>query len=159
VLSGETTNTNFIVFGLIRSGLEPTIYCTRGELSNYYTTDAVLIRRWRKLFSSLSPHKKYIANWRSDKQEILHRQYGHIIEKIGEVTKGQSEAVNRRRTDNTMTKGKGTKRQHITKKYKDRANTNTTNRLSLFKKAKQCHTLIFSTHWSKIWYVHMDTLR
>jgi hypothetical protein len=25
-LSGETTNTNFIVFGLPRSGLEPTIY-------------------------------------------------------------------------------------------------------------------------------------
>jgi hypothetical protein len=38
--TGETTNTNFIVFGLTRSGLEPTIYHTRGELDNHYTTDA-----------------------------------------------------------------------------------------------------------------------
>jgi hypothetical protein len=29
VLSGEATNTNFIVLGLTRSGLEPTIYHTR----------------------------------------------------------------------------------------------------------------------------------
>ena len=41
VLSGEATNTNFIVFGLTRSGLEPTIYRTRGEHTNHYTTDAV----------------------------------------------------------------------------------------------------------------------
>ena len=31
VLSGEATNTNFMVFGLTRSGLEPTIYHTRDE--------------------------------------------------------------------------------------------------------------------------------
>ena len=31
----------FIVFGLIRSGLEPMIYRTRGEHANHYTTDAV----------------------------------------------------------------------------------------------------------------------
>jgi hypothetical protein len=36
----EKTNTNFIVFGLTRSGLEPTIYRTRGEHANHYTTDA-----------------------------------------------------------------------------------------------------------------------
>jgi hypothetical protein len=30
VLSGETTNTNLIVFGLIRLELEPMIYCTQG---------------------------------------------------------------------------------------------------------------------------------
>ena len=41
VLSGEATNTNFIVFGLTRPGLEPTIYRTRGEHDNYYATDAV----------------------------------------------------------------------------------------------------------------------
>jgi hypothetical protein len=34
-------NTNFIVFGLTQSGLEPTIYRTRGERANHYTTDAV----------------------------------------------------------------------------------------------------------------------
>jgi hypothetical protein len=41
VLSGEATNTNFLVFGLTRSGLKLTIYCTRGEHANHYVTDAV----------------------------------------------------------------------------------------------------------------------
>ena len=44
VLSREATNTNFIVFGLTRSGLEPTIYRTRGEHTNHYTTDAVSLK-------------------------------------------------------------------------------------------------------------------
>ena len=39
MLSGETTNTNFIVFGLTRLGLEPTIYRTLGEHANNCTTD------------------------------------------------------------------------------------------------------------------------
>ena len=43
VLSGEATNTNFIVFGLIRPEFEPPIYRTRGEHANHYTTDAVTI--------------------------------------------------------------------------------------------------------------------
>jgi hypothetical protein len=43
VLSGEATNTNFIVLGLTRPGFEPTIYRTRGEHANHYTTDAVLL--------------------------------------------------------------------------------------------------------------------
>jgi hypothetical protein len=42
MLSGETANTNFIVFNLIWPGLEPTIYCTEGEYANNYTTDAVV---------------------------------------------------------------------------------------------------------------------
>jgi hypothetical protein len=37
------TNTNLIVFDLIRSGIEPTIYRIRGEHANHYTTDAVQI--------------------------------------------------------------------------------------------------------------------
>ena len=41
MLSGEATNTKFIVFSLTRPGLEPTIYRTRGEHANYYATDAV----------------------------------------------------------------------------------------------------------------------
>jgi hypothetical protein len=41
MLSGETTNTNFIVFGLTQPGLEPTIYCTRGEHANQYATNAI----------------------------------------------------------------------------------------------------------------------
>ena len=40
MLSREATNTNFIVFGLTRSGLKPTIYRTREEHANYYSTSA-----------------------------------------------------------------------------------------------------------------------
>ena len=45
VLSGEATNTNFIVFGLSRSGLEPTIYRTRREHANHYTIYVVEIMK------------------------------------------------------------------------------------------------------------------
>ena len=41
MLSGEATNTNFIVFGLTRPGLKLTIYRTRDEHVNYYATDVV----------------------------------------------------------------------------------------------------------------------
>jgi hypothetical protein len=41
MFSGEVTNNNFIVFGLTRSGLKPTIYHTWGEHANHYTTDTV----------------------------------------------------------------------------------------------------------------------
>ena len=40
-VSREATHTNFIVFGLTRSGFEPTIYRTRGEHANHYTIDMV----------------------------------------------------------------------------------------------------------------------
>ena len=41
MLNGEATNTDFLVFGLIRLGFEPTIYRTCGEHANHYATDAV----------------------------------------------------------------------------------------------------------------------
>ena len=41
VLSGEATNTNFLVFGLTRPGREPTIYRTGSEHANHYTIDVV----------------------------------------------------------------------------------------------------------------------
>ena len=41
MLSEEATNTNFIDFGFTPSGLKPTIYRTRGEHGNHYTTDVV----------------------------------------------------------------------------------------------------------------------
>jgi len=44
MLSGEATNTNFVVCGLTRSGLEPTIYRTRSEQANCYTTDVYNIK-------------------------------------------------------------------------------------------------------------------
>ena len=37
--SAWLANTNFIVFGLTRSGLELTIYRTRGEHANHCTTE------------------------------------------------------------------------------------------------------------------------
>ena len=48
MLSGESVYTNFIVFGLIRSGFEPTISHTRGEYANHYTTDAVYTFGFKK---------------------------------------------------------------------------------------------------------------
>ena len=39
MLSGETTNSNFIVSGL--GSKKSTIYHTRGEHANHYTSDAV----------------------------------------------------------------------------------------------------------------------
>ena len=41
VLSGEATNTNFMIFGLTRPGIEPTIYHIRDEHANHYTTNAI----------------------------------------------------------------------------------------------------------------------
>jgi hypothetical protein len=41
MLSREATNTNFIIFGLTRPGLEPTIYHNPGEHANHYNTDVV----------------------------------------------------------------------------------------------------------------------
>ena len=41
ILSGETTNTNFIVFGLTWYGVEPTIYRTRGEQANNYKKTSI----------------------------------------------------------------------------------------------------------------------
>jgi hypothetical protein len=37
----EKQNTNFIVIGLTRPGLEPMIYCTQVKHAIHYTTDAV----------------------------------------------------------------------------------------------------------------------
>jgi hypothetical protein len=49
---------NFIVFGLTRSGFEPTIYCSRGEHANHYNTDAVKT----KLISKVSLNRVYVPN-------------------------------------------------------------------------------------------------
>ena len=51
MLSGEATNTNFMVFGLTRLGLGPTIYRTRDEHANHYATDA------------LNDHEVYICSY------------------------------------------------------------------------------------------------
>ena len=41
MLSGNAANTDFIVFGLIRPGLEPMIYHAQGEHGDHYAKDAV----------------------------------------------------------------------------------------------------------------------
>jgi hypothetical protein len=41
MLSGEATNSNFSLWFDLTGGLEPTIYRTRSEHANHYTTDAV----------------------------------------------------------------------------------------------------------------------
>ena len=48
MLSGEATHTNFIVFGLTRSGLEPTIYRTGDEYANQYTMMQLTVYRRKK---------------------------------------------------------------------------------------------------------------
>jgi hypothetical protein len=68
VFRGEATNTNFIVFGLIRLGLEPTIYHTRGEHASHYNTDAVVIY-WREHSTSLQ------AKYHGDKKKWHWRLY------------------------------------------------------------------------------------
>ena len=45
MLSGEATNTNFIVVGVTRPGLEPAISRTREEHVNHYATDVVVLSR------------------------------------------------------------------------------------------------------------------
>jgi hypothetical protein len=42
MLSGESANTNFIVFGLTQPELKLTIYCILGEHVNHYTTEVAL---------------------------------------------------------------------------------------------------------------------
>jgi hypothetical protein len=58
-MSGEATNTNFIVFGLTWPGLEPTICHTRGEHANHYTTDAVIGLYNANVFPSTSDIKPF----------------------------------------------------------------------------------------------------
>jgi hypothetical protein len=60
LLSREATNTNFIVFSLIQSGFQPTIYGTRGEYANYYTS-------WWLGF----PNKTYLHNLKHLKWHIV----------------------------------------------------------------------------------------
>jgi hypothetical protein len=70
VLSGEAINTNFIVLGLTRPGLEPTIYRTEGERTNHYATDAVMYR-------IRADHNKALA--RKKTKKIMSREHIHFV--------------------------------------------------------------------------------
>ena len=63
VRSGETTNINFIVFGLTRSWLEPTIYRTRSEHANYYAADVVCFLTFPKLHTYGSIENTGTFSW------------------------------------------------------------------------------------------------
>jgi hypothetical protein len=45
MLSGEATNTNFIVLGLTRHGLKATIYRIQGEHANHHATDELSLHK------------------------------------------------------------------------------------------------------------------
>jgi hypothetical protein len=61
-VSGEATDTNVTVFGFTRSGLEPTIYRTRGEHANQYTTDTVLNKETKDRTTNSSTTKQLFLN-------------------------------------------------------------------------------------------------
>ena len=69
VLSGKATNTNFIVFGLTRSGIEPMISRTRSDNANHYTSDAV----WNLPQPSTGTLKKVYCNHNVN-TEVLYRK-------------------------------------------------------------------------------------
>jgi hypothetical protein len=50
MLNGEATNTNLIVFGLTRPGLEPMIYHTRGKHAKRYNTNALVIKTFINIY-------------------------------------------------------------------------------------------------------------
>jgi hypothetical protein len=60
VLSGEAANTNRLVFGFTRSGLEPIIYRTRGEHANHYITFAVEIDMGIEIKNNICNKRKTI---------------------------------------------------------------------------------------------------
>ena len=57
--SGDATNTNFIVFGLTRSGIEPTIYRSRGEHANSYTQFYFSLPMLSTLFQCQSKQREH----------------------------------------------------------------------------------------------------
>jgi hypothetical protein len=75
-LSGEATNTNCIVFGLTRPGVEPTIYHTRSEHANHYTIDAVTIYDINPvtILLNLKSGKIPIIN-----EQIIPHEYGSVV--------------------------------------------------------------------------------
>jgi hypothetical protein len=80
MLSGEATNTNFIVFGLTRSGLKPTSYHTWVEHVNHYATDAVT-HLWSRgfwavtniIFLMFITRLFWLNNFHKYKSLVLHR--------------------------------------------------------------------------------------
>jgi hypothetical protein len=68
MLSGEATNTNSIVDGLTKTGLEPTIYSTWGKQANHYTTVTfiILYKKQSNLWSSVNIDIIYLFHYQSE---------------------------------------------------------------------------------------------
>jgi hypothetical protein len=90
MFSGETTNTNFIIFGLTRLGLEPTIYRTLGEHANHYATDVVTHSVLKFENKSIStPHKICVVlNSHKHKQTIAVKNIEVKVMKQGKQLRG-----------------------------------------------------------------------
>jgi hypothetical protein len=74
VPNAEATNTNFIVLGLIRLGLEPTIYRTRDEHANHYATDAVHTTIAQGFTQNVSRYQRGIIRRRTSKKAKIKRK-------------------------------------------------------------------------------------
>ena len=70
MLIGEEVNTKCIVFGLTRRVLEPTIYSTRGEHGNHYTTDAALHHRCRHKCERIVQYIRTMMHWPTQNQWV-----------------------------------------------------------------------------------------
>jgi len=105
VLSGEETNTNCIVFGLNRSGLESTIYPTLGEHANNETTDTVLRGNSTELYDKciLIKCSRYICtiirdkgryNWNTVEKGVEHHNPNPIPVQMWRIVSAVEQAQN-----------------------------------------------------------------
>jgi len=80
MLSGEAANTNFIIFGLTHSGLESTIYRTRGEHANHYITNAVIFSSTKAAMNIIN-FKNQCFLFYLNIQNIHIKQYKKLIDR------------------------------------------------------------------------------
>ena len=85
MLSGEATNTNFIVFGSTRSWLEPTIYHTRDEHANPHKLNICITSKAESLTSQtlneqIFPHKVETLHYGSRLQYPQKHKRSKILE-------------------------------------------------------------------------------
>jgi hypothetical protein len=75
--SRELKHTNCIIFDLTRSGREPTIYRTRGEHADHYTTDAASL----VLMSMMWDKNENSSHFRAihATSDLLHISSGHNV--------------------------------------------------------------------------------
>jgi hypothetical protein len=110
VLGRETANTNFMLFCLTQSGLEPLTYRTRDEQAKHYTR-CILFQRASTLKIQLMVLVLYNAVVNTNSGVInthfpmatlrCMSSHGNIKESL-KIPERQYESVNRRRTDSTM---------------------------------------------------------